>query len=86
MKGKGRCAEKGGKQVLERFRAEVDSSGLDNVMVTPTGCSDRHDYGPAVAVDPDGTWYCRVTPDDVPEIVQEHILFARVVRRLECPL
>lgn len=84
MRGKGRCWEKGAGLVLERFRAEIESRGLNNVMVTTTGCSDRHDYGPAVALDPDDIWYCHVTPEDVTEIVQEHILNGRAVSRLMC--
>ena len=85
MKGRGRCWEKRGELVLKRFRAETESRGLNNVMVTPTGCSDKHDYGPAVAIDPDDVWYCNVTPQDVSEIIQEHIVNGRVVRRLICP-
>ncbi len=86
MRGKARCWEKGSEAVLKRFRSEIESRGLDNVMVTPTGCSDRHDYGPAVAIDPDDIWYCRVTPENVTEIVQEHILNGRTLRRLICPI
>ncbi len=86
MRGKGRCREKGGDQVLKRFQAEVESRGLHNVMVNPTGCSDRHEYGPAVALDPDNVWYCKVTPDNASELIDEHIMNGRVVSRLLCPI
>jgi sirohydrochlorin cobaltochelatase len=73
MDGAGRCGSKGGKDVLTRFRSEVAARRLDNVMVTPNGCTDRHDHGPVVLVDPDGTWYCGVGPEDVDEIVELHL-------------
>jgi (2Fe-2S) ferredoxin len=38
--------------------------------------------GPAVMVYPDGIWYAQVGVDDVPEIVEEHLLNGRVVGRL----
>jgi (2Fe-2S) ferredoxin len=55
------------------------------VLVTPNGCTDRHDHGAAVLVDPDGTWYCGVKPDDVPSIIEEHVCRGRPVNRLACP-
>lgn len=38
--------------------------------------------GPAVMVYPDGIWYAQVSSEDVPEIVEEHLLNGRVVKRL----
>ncbi|MBQ5900643.1 MAG: SLBB domain-containing protein, partial [Clostridia bacterium] len=38
---------------------------------------------PVVIVHPDGTFYSRVEPNDVEEIVSEHLLKGRVVTRLE---
>lgn len=38
--------------------------------------------GPAVMVYPDGVWYAQVRPNDVAEIIEEHILNGRVVERL----
>lgn len=38
--------------------------------------------GPAVMVYPDGIWYAQVGKEDVPEIVEEHLLNGRVVERL----
>ena len=86
LRGKGHCWEKGSGLVLEKFRAEVESRGLGNVMVNPIGCTDRHDNGPAVLVDPDDTWYCPVTPKDVIEIIEEHALKGKTVDRLLCSI
>jgi (2Fe-2S) ferredoxin len=38
--------------------------------------------GAAVMVYPDGIWYAQVRAQDVPEIVEEHIVNGRVVQRL----
>ena len=38
--------------------------------------------GAAVMIYPDGVWYAQVRADDVPQIVEEHILNGRVVERL----
>jgi (2Fe-2S) ferredoxin len=38
--------------------------------------------GAAVMVYPDGVWYAQVRAEDVPEIVEEHLVNARVVERL----
>jgi (2Fe-2S) ferredoxin len=38
--------------------------------------------GPAVMIYPDGIWYAQVGTEDVPEIVEEHLLNGRVVERL----
>ena len=35
-----------------------------------------------LVVYPEGAFYCRVTPEDVPEIVEEHLYKGRIVQRL----
>jgi (2Fe-2S) ferredoxin len=41
-------------------------------------------WGPVVVVYPEGTWYGKVTPEDVPELV-DAISEGRVVERLRVP-
>lgn len=38
--------------------------------------------GAAVLVYPEGVWYAQVRAEDVPEIVEEHIVNGRIVERL----
>lgn len=38
--------------------------------------------GAAVMIYPDGIWYAQVRPEDVAEIVEEHLVNGRVVERL----
>jgi len=57
--------------------------GLDReVMLVETGCHGMCEMGPVVVVYPEGAFYCRVTPEDVPEIVEEHLYKGRIVQRL----
>jgi (2Fe-2S) ferredoxin len=46
------------------------------------GCLDQCEHGCTVVVYPEQVWYGHVTPDDVNEIVEEHLLADRPVDRL----
>jgi len=83
--GEGKCATKGGNEVLLKFREEVKARGLTDILVTKVGCTGQHATGPTVIIHPDGLWYQRVTPDDVPEIIEKHILGGQPVERLINP-
>jgi (2Fe-2S) ferredoxin len=76
--GEGRCGAKGGGKLLEAFRAEVERRGLPPAAVLRNACARRHHEGPVVFVYPDDIWYTCVTPEDVPDIVERHLVPARV--------
>jgi (2Fe-2S) ferredoxin len=76
--GEGRCGAKGGGKLLEAFRAEVERRGLPPAAVLRNACARRHHEGPVVFVYPDDVWYTCVTPEDVPDIVERHLVPARV--------
>lgn len=59
-----------------------DPSILKKVDIITTGCFGFCEKGPIVKIIPDNTFYVQVTPDDVDEIVNEHILAGRKVTRL----
>ena len=46
------------------------------------GCLDQCQHGCAVVVYPEQVWYGRVTVEDVPEIIEKHLLGGQVVERL----
>ena len=71
--GEGRCGEKGGSELLERFREEISNRGYPPELVLRNSCTRRHDEGPVVFVFPDDAWYTRVALEDVPEIVTRHL-------------
>lgn len=71
--GEGRCGEKGGRELLDRFREEISNRGHPPGLVLRNSCSRRHEEGPVVFVFPDDVWYTRVALEDVPEIVTRHL-------------
>ncbi len=67
---KGYCASNEGLEILENFVEEVQDREMDSdVMVTNTGCLGMCSMGPIVIVYPEGTWYGKVSADDVEEIM-----------------
>jgi (2Fe-2S) ferredoxin/ubiquinone/menaquinone biosynthesis C-methylase UbiE len=77
------CPTAGAFAVLEALGCEVQASGLDNdVQLTTSGCMGLCDEGPIMVVYPEGVWYRKVTPADVPEIVHAHLHGGRPVERL----
>jgi (2Fe-2S) ferredoxin len=83
--GEGRCATKGGREVWMKFKEEMRNRGLTDIIVTQVGCTGQHTTGPTVIVHPDGLWYQTVKPEDVPEIIEKHIIGGKPVERLVNP-
>jgi len=77
------CTSSGSKSVQEAFTENIAAYGLsEEVKLVQTGCFGLCALGPVVIIYPEGTFYSRVTPEDVKEIVEEHLLKGRVVERL----
>src|SRR5215813_8787473 len=52
------------------------------VVLTECGSVGFCAIGAAVMIYPDGVWYAQVRANDVPEIIEEHLINGRVVQRL----
>lgn len=77
------CSKSGSEQVKEAFAKELKKQKLDQeIKLGDTDCHDFCEMGPLVIVYPEGTFYVRVTPEDVPDIVEEHLINGKVVDRL----
>ena len=77
------CTSSGSDKVAAAFEAEIVTAGLENeVKVIRTGCFGLCALGPIVVIYPEGTFYSMVKPEDVAEIVNEHLLKGRPVIRL----
>jgi NADP-reducing hydrogenase subunit HndC len=77
------CRASQSEQIVLNFNAELESKGLLNdVKVITTGCFGFCEKGPIVKVVPDNTFYTEVRPSDVSDIVSEHIIKGRPLRRL----
>ena len=68
------CKSAGSKEVQLEFAKQLEQKGLsDEVMIVETGCHGFCEHGPLVIIYPEGTFYCRVKPEDVEEIVESHL-------------
>ena len=77
------CTSSGSHQIMETLKLELDKNGLtDEVAVVQTGCHGLCALGPIMIVYPDASFYSMVKTQDIPEIVTEHLLKGRVVKRL----
>ncbi|SHM63268.1 NAD(P)-dependent iron-only hydrogenase diaphorase component flavoprotein [Caldanaerovirga acetigignens] len=77
------CTASGSEPVMEAFEKEIEKRGLSKeVKVLLTGCLGLCELGPNIIIYPEGTYYCKVKAEDVPEIVEEHLVKGRIVERL----
>ena len=77
------CPAGGSLAVLNALDREIQARGLNrDVQLTTCGCMGLCDEGPVLVVYPTGTWYRRVQPSDVSEIVGAHLRDGRPVDRL----
>ena len=77
------CTSGNSKIIYERLVSKLEENGLkDSVQVIMTGCFGLCSKGPIVVVYPDDSFYTHVKPDDVDEIVTEHLIGGHPVERL----
>ena len=77
------CSSSHSEEILENLKKELAYHDLDQeVKVVQTGCFGLCEMGPIMIVYPEGVFYSKVKPDDVKEIVEEHVLKGRIVKRL----
>ncbi|HTP29522.1 MAG TPA: (2Fe-2S) ferredoxin domain-containing protein [Anaeromyxobacteraceae bacterium] len=83
---RGSCGEKGSARIREVLKEELKRRGLSGtVRANAAGCLDACAHGPTVVVYPEGVWYGGVRPEDVPEIVERHLVGGEPVERLFMP-
>jgi (2Fe-2S) ferredoxin len=69
--------------VRDAMKKEIKQRGLRGlVRANQSGCLDACAFGPSVVVYPEGVWYGGVTVEDVPEIIESHIINGKSVERL----
>lgn len=77
------CKASESTEIKEGLEALLKKMKLDSeVQVVTTGCFGFCEKGPIVKVLPDNTFYTQVTPHDVVEIVEEHVVKGRPVEHL----
>lgn len=88
------CSAVGSAEVFAAFERELLARGVmfgkeqkgknprGSVVLSESSSVGFCAIGAAVMVYPDGIWYGQVRAGDVPEIVEEHLMNGRVVKRL----
>ena len=77
------CSSSGSAEIIEKMTEELKKNGLEKeVKIVRTGCFGLCEVGPIMVIYPEGAFYSRIQPADVPEIVTEHLLKGRIVERL----
>ena len=88
------CSQVGSAEVKAEFVRILEEKGLrqgkeskgrnplGEIVLTDCGSVGFCSIGVAVLVYPDGTWYGQVCPEDVQEIIEEHLEKGNVVERL----
>ena len=80
---RGSCGAKGSAAIREALKAELARRGLKKVVrANSAGCLDACADGPSIVVYPEGVWYGHVRVEDVPEIVESHLVNGVPVERL----
>jgi NADH:ubiquinone oxidoreductase subunit F (NADH-binding)/(2Fe-2S) ferredoxin/NAD-dependent dihydropyrimidine dehydrogenase PreA subunit len=70
-------------KIKEALEQEVQKRNLQNeVLVIATGCNGFCERGPILLVQPDGIFYQQLKVEDVPRLVEEHLLKGRPVKKL----
>lgn len=88
------CSALGSAEVKAAFEKELKERNLQygkiskgrnpegTILLTDCGSMGFCAIGTAVLVYPEGVWYAQVRAEDVPEIIEEHLIKGRVVERL----
>jgi NADP-reducing hydrogenase subunit HndC len=68
---------------MAKLQEQLVAHGIDKeVKIIKTGCFGLCQKGPIMVIYPEGATYCHVSVDDVEEIVNEHLIKGRIVKRL----
>lgn len=77
------CKASHSTELLDKLNEQIASHNLTKeVKVVVTGCFGFCEKGTIVKIIPDNTFYTQVKPEDAVEIIEEHIIKGRRVKRL----
>lgn len=80
------CALHGAQELFDYTKIKIKNMGLSGagkVRINKAGCLDRCSLGPTMVVYPEGVWYTAVDTSDMDEIIEEHLVHGRIVKRLQ---
>ena len=77
------CQASGSPAVKKALLEELDKKKLtEEIKVVETGCNGFCALGPIMVVYPEGVIYISLKPEDMAELVEEHLVKGRIVQRL----
>ena len=77
------CESSKANAIYEALVSECKAQGVaDEVQIVKTGCFGFCEQGPIVKILPEDSFYVQVKPEDSEEIIKEHIVKGREVKRL----
>lgn len=77
------CTSSGCKKVVAQLRSSLKKHNAEkDALVVTTGCFGLCSLGPIMIVYPEGSFYSAVKPENVEQIVTEHIIGGKVVTSL----
>lgn len=77
------CGEQHGLELVAAFKKQLNDKKLPlQIRAQKCGCLGICDFGPTIAIYPEGTFYVNVQLDDVSEIIEQHIIQNKPVERL----
>jgi (2Fe-2S) ferredoxin len=80
---RGSCDPEGRQALRDAFKKELKKAGVARTTrANQAGCLDQCEHGPVVVIYPRGIWYGRVTPGDVPRIVERTIVRGEILEDL----
>jgi len=75
------CTSSGSPKLIAKLEEEFAAKGLtDKVQIVKTGCFGLCERGPIMIVYPEGSFYSRVELDEIPRIVDEHLIGGNPVK------
>lgn len=78
------CAHHGGSEILQQFKRRLNELGLSQtIRSSSSGCLGACKHGPVAIVYPQGTWYGKLTVDNIEQIIQSDLINGVIVEELE---
>lgn len=84
--GKACCSQLDAKQMYRHAKDKCRGErvlGKGKIGVSESRCLGRCEHGPVAVVYPDNIWYQYIDKDDIDEIITEHLIDGKVVKRLQ---
>jgi len=76
------CLSSGAGKIVEALREELSNRGIEEkYRVVMSGCPGFCEVGPILVVYPDEVFYCRLQPDDIPKIVEQHLIGGEIYEK-----